>query len=297
MVEIVYTETYEKNRGLVDSMDYGRAILDDKVTIFQSRDKVSLVTSNLIVGVPRGRDPEANKNKRYYYWRSVESYGFRRNRAGNVMPFQCRRPWDATVGVHWQHQQARDPFLMLAERADWALANEFRRAVRTTFGVEKPSDIYPMMDEYGLFNYITIPNSLKVAFRERSFDDLTRVSFGKTRTTPRLVAAVANTDPYIVAYAQQFRGLVDNEKIVKFIEDNHFDDEMEEGFRPHSPDIRHGLLAAPKKLLDALISNQMDLSDMNRVRYLTGVGKYSMKSYFNRRGSEKLRNLTELIGR
>lgn len=294
MSEIVYTERHEQGRSAVAGMEYGRAVLDNKVTIFKSRDKVSLVTSRLIVGVPRG---EAHKNKRYYYWRAVESYGFRRNNSGNVIPFQCRRPFDAKVGVHWQHQLARQPFMMLDERDDWAVANEYRAAVRSTFGVEKASDIYPMMDEYGLQTYWSIPNSLKAGFRQRSVDAMATAVFGKTRVNPRLIAAVQNTEPYIVALAQQFRGLVTDKKIIKFMENNHFDDEMEEGFTPHSPDIRIGLLGASQSLRDGLIQNTLDLSDMKRIQYLTGMGKYTMRHYFTGPIDKTATTYSQMIGR
>jgi hypothetical protein len=291
MSEIVYTHTREY-RDFINQMDGGRTTADQKVTIFQQPGKVAFARSVLVVGVPRG-----HKDKRYYYWRTVASTGFRRNSAGTVIPFSCSRPWDAKVGVQWSHKFPNEPFKLLDfEAEDDDAAEAYRRAVWYTFGFRNVNELFPMLDEYRLSNYGHIPNTLKYPFRVKDWSEYTARAFGKTRVTPRLVAAVKQTEPYIVAYAQQFRGLVDDDKMVKFIEDNHFDDEMEEGFRPHSPNIRPGLLVAHQGLRDGLIANKMDISDMARVYNMCAMGKPNVMRYF-RIAKSDARNLTDLFGR
>lgn len=283
MSEIVFTDTTER-RGHIKHMTQGRTPSDEKVTIFQSPNKVAFVTSTLVVGVPRG-----HSDKRYYHWRSTESFGFRRNRAGNIMSWQCTRPFDAKTGVEWGHRQPRQAFQMLDESDDWEAAAAFKRAVWYTFGIRKAEDIFPMMPEYGLRTYWSVPSSLRSAFRVNDWSEYAARGFGKTRATPRLVAAVKQTDPYIIAYAQQFRGLVDDEKMVKFMEDNHFDDEMEESFVPHSPNIRPGLLVATQELRDGLITSGMDFNDMRRIQNMvTFNNPKMMKELFANRKVTRL---------
>src|SRR6478609_7122951 len=262
MSEIVYTET-EKMRGGIADMGHGRRQTDRKFTLFQSRDKVALVLSSLVVGVPYGRRKDTGNmqpltDKRYYYWRSHYSYGFRRNQSGTIIPYQCQRPWDSTYKGEWKHQQARAPFDVLSGATDNilsdALIHEFRRAVWSTFDVTTIEDIFPMLPEIGLTHYYTIPHNLRAAFRQSSWEDYTATAFGKTRVTPRLLAAVKNAEPYHVAYARNFRGLVEADKVVEYLERNsRFDEEMEDGFRPHTPEFRKGILVAGQETRDALI--------------------------------------------
>jgi hypothetical protein len=291
MSEIVYTET-DQRRGDIADMGHGRRQADRKFTLFQSRDKVALVTSSLVVGVPLGRNKDKGykeplTDKRYYYWRSHYSFGFRRNRAGNIVPYQCQRPWDSKWKDPWKHQQARAPFSILNGNDEPPLSRrlieEFRRAVWATFGVTSINDIFPMMPVVGLEYYHTIPYTLHTAFRTDNWDDYTAATFGRTRVTPRLVAAVKGAEPYHVAYARNFRGLVDNDKVVEYLERNAmFDEEMEEGFRPHTPDFRKGVLAAGIETRNALIDIDLTLEDMKRIQSITSVQKSYMARSFQR---------------
>lgn len=290
MSEIVYTET-DRQRAHIPSMGHGRTQADRKHTLFQSRDKVALVTSSLVVGVPYGRKDgnwykQPLDDKRYYYWRSHYSFGFRRNSAGNIVPYQCQRPWDSTYKTNWKHQQARYPFELLREDAkngfSESLAHEFRRAVWASFDVTRIEDIFPMLPEVGLQHYYTIPHNLHAAFRQSTWEDYTATAFGKTRVTPRLVAAVKKAEPYHVAYARNFRGLVDNDRVVAYLERNaRFDEETEEGFRPHTPEFRAGILVAPVETRQALIDLDLTLEDMRRIQAVTGVQKGYMQRSFN----------------
>lgn len=288
MSEIVYTET-EKDRSRIPDMAYGREPADKKVTIFQSRDKVALVTARLVVGVPR-----RGSDKRYYYWRSTASVGFRRNKNGTIIPFQCMRQFNAKRTDPWTHTQARYPFELLSDDEGGRVAEEFRRAVWFTFDVTKTTDLYPMMDEYGLIHYHTIPYTLHNAFRADDWTEYAARAFGKTRVTPRLVAAVKQTEPYFVAYARNFRGLVDDSRLVEFMESNHFDEEMEECFHPHTPDFRAGMLHAHQDVRDALINTKIDLSDMRRIKYVTSVQKNYLSRSFLGNSNRLPLNWTEV---
>jgi hypothetical protein len=291
MSEIVYTET-DKIRGHIADMGHGRKPADRKFTLFQSDSKVALVTSTLVVGVPLGRNKDKGykeplTDKRYYYWRSHYSFGFRRNSAGNIVPYQCQRPWDSSWKSPWRHQQARAPFTLLSPEGEDGfserLAHEFKRAVWATFDVTNINDIFPMLPVVGLEHYYTIPHTLHAAFRQSTWEDYTATAFGKTRVTPRLVAAVKGAEPYHVAYARNFRGLVDNDKVVEYLERNGmFDEEMGEGFRPHTPDFRKGILAAPVETRNALIDLDLTLEDMKRIKAITSVQKNYMARSFQR---------------
>lgn len=291
MSEIVYTET-DKMRSHIASMGHGRTQADRKFTLFASRDKVALVTSSLVVGVPLGRDNDLGykqplTDKRYYYWRSHYSFGLRRNSAGNIVPYQCQRPWDSTYKTPWKHQQARAPFTLLSVDGEDGfserLAHEYRRAVWSAFDVTSIEDIFPMLPVVGLQHYHTIPHTLHGAFRADDWTEFTARAFGKSRVTARLVAAVKGAEPYHIAYARNFRGLVETEKMVSYLERNaRFDEEMEEKFRPHTPDFRKGVLAANCDTRNALIDVDLTLDDMKRIQNITSVQKNYMERSFQR---------------
>lgn len=288
MTEIVFTQRFEK-RDHVPYMEYGRQPTDKKVTIFKNAGKVAVVQSTLVCGVPRG-----HKDKRYFYWRSTASAGFRRNKAGTIVPFSCTRPWDAKVGVAWKHKWPNEPFNWLHGTSHDDTAGEaFQRAVWDEFGIRRVQELYPMLDQYNLPSYATIPNSLRMPFRTDDWEEFTQKVFGKTRTNKRLVAAVQQTEPYFVAYAQQFRGLVHDSFIEAFLDRNHFDEEMEETFQPHSPTIRPFLLAANKETRDNLISVTFDNADLRRVGSFVRFGAKHMKAYADR-GESTYKNWTQL---
>lgn len=277
MSEIVFAQTFEQRQD-VPHMTYGRQPTDKKVTIFQSPGKVAVVQSTLVCGVPRG-----HSDKRYYYWRTVASAGFRRNKAGTVVPFSCTRPWDAKVGVAWRHKWPNEPFNWLngtVTQPDDA-GQAFQRAVWDEFGVRSVQELYPMLDRYGLPSYATIPSSLKVPFRSDDWEVFAQKVFGKTRTNKRLVEALQKTEPYFVAYAQQFRGLVADSAIQDFFDRNEFDEDMEVSFRPHSPNIRKFLLNTNQQTRDNLINITFDLSDLNRVANFVLFGERTMLRYAN----------------
>lgn len=289
MTEIVFTQTFEQRQGVAD-MAYGRQTTDKKVTIFKNTGKVAVVQSTLVCGVPRG-----HKDKRYFYWRSTGSAGFRRNKNGTIVPFSCSRPWDAKVGVPWAHKFPNEPFNWLSgtgTQPDDA-GEAFQRAVWDELGIRRVQELYPMLDLYNLPSYLTIPNSLKMPFRTDDWEDFTTKVFGKTRTNKRLIAAVQQTEPYFVAYAQQFRGLVPDEAVQAFLDRNHFDEEMEETFSPHSPTIRPFLLAANQETRKNLINITFDNADLRRVMQFTRFGAKHMKAYADR-GETTYQNWTQL---
>lgn len=300
MSELVFSDTIERNRNQVDGMDGGRILLDEKFSIFRRPGKVCFVASTLVCGVPKERIDgyvKHNTAKRYYYWRSTDSYGFRRNKAGFIQPYECSRSWDAPVGTHWRHRQPRAPWQLFDKHESdmgFKAAQEFRHAVWSEFGIESPQDVYPLMNTYGLIHPWTIPNSLKPAFRSDDVTALARYAFGRKRTTPELVKAVAGTEPYMVAYAQQFRGLVPDSSLVAFMRDNHFDDEMEEIFQPHTPDFRKGLLNNTG-LAQPLIDLRLDAEDLKRIQRVMMFGKGAMNTHFTIGARRAVKNWKELL--
>lgn len=292
MTQIVFAQTFEQ-RDNIAHMSYGRQPTDKKVTIFQNPGKVAVVQSTLVCGVPRG-----HSDKRYYYWRSIASAGFRRNKAGTIVPFSCTRPWDAKVGVGWRHKWPQEPFNWLSgtgTQPDDA-GEAFQHAVWEEFGVRTVQELYPMLNLYNLPTYNTIPGTPKTAFRSDDWEVFTQKVFGKTRTNKRLISAVQETEPYFVAYAQQFRGLVHDSFVQAFLERNHFDEEMEEGFRPHSPDIRRFLRMSNDTTRKNLISVRFDLSDLNRVaRFVQSQAINHMR--YSRAHEGTYNNWTQLAGR
>lgn len=277
MSEIVYTETHE-DRSQVDVMPRSRIPTDTKYTLFRAPNKVALVTSTLVCGKPRGTD------KRYYYWKSIHSFGFRRNHNGTIIPFECQRAFDATKDIPWRHRQARKPFEFLSDNTSKTmsdeLVDEYRYQVRRTFDFRTTAELFPMMEQYGLYRYETIPYTLHNAFRTDGWWDYAARAFGKTRVTARLINAVMNTDPWVVAYALNFRGLVGSDVMSAFMEKTHFDEEVEERFSPFTPDFRSGLLHAEPETIDALISVNLDMSDIGRIRNLVGTNKNYMRRLF-----------------
>jgi len=211
------------------------------------------------------------------------------------VPFSCTRPWDAKVGVAWKHKFPNEPFNWLHGTSHDDTAGEaFQRAVWDEFGIRRVQELYPMLDMYDLPAYTTIPNSLKMPFRTDDWEVFTQKVFGKTRTNKRLVAAVQQTEPYFVAYAQQFRGLVHDSFIEAFLDRNHFDEEMEETFSPHSPTIRPFLLASNQETRNNLISITFDNADLRRVMGFVRFGAKHMKAYADR-GETTYQNWTQLV--
>lgn len=276
MSEIVYASRIEMRHSL-DYITYGRTQTDRKITIFKSPGKVAVVNSSLIAGIPRSAP-----DKRYFYWRSIASSGFRRNKAGTIVPFSCTRPWDAKVGTPWRHKFPNEPFNWLTrapEDGDDDAGRIFQHAVWDEFGFRDANELYPMLDKYELPSYFTIPNTLKMPFRTDDWEDFTSRVFGKTRTSPKMIAAVRQTEPYVVAYAQQFRGLVPDGELIGCMYRNRFDEEMEENFQPHSPTIRHYLRHTSRSTCLALVRASLDFSDMRRIQRMTQLNKRDMARY------------------
>lgn len=263
MYKIAFTETFEDRRHIPDMVG-GRAPADQKVTVFQSRHKVAVVRSTLVVGVPRG-----HPDKRYYNWRTTASFGFRRNTAGNIVPFQCTRNWDSGKGSAWHHITPTAPFNMLEKARDDQpddLGRAFQHACWEEFNITDIKQIYPMLDKYNMSRYSLMPTNLRPAFRQDNWEAYAAVAFGKTRRSKRLVAAVQNAEPFIVSYAQQFRGLVSDEQMVSYMENNFFDDEMEANFKPFNINFRPLLLAASPQVREHFIKERLTAQVMDRLR-------------------------------
>lgn len=266
MGELVYTATEQRRDGIV-GMDHGRMPTDTKVTVWADPNKVCIAQSTMVVGVPRG---EAHKDKRYYKWITTVSSGFRRNRAGRPQPFYAYRSWDATRSTPWRHAMADPAFQYLGDRST-EVGEVFTHEMRRAFGAGSLHEMYPIAGMYDLPSYRHIPFAIRPAMKENDWAGFVTNAFGKTRATPRLIAAVAKAEPYFVAYAHQFRGLVPNPMIESFIETQEFDDEMEEGFRLHNPNVRKLLMTMNEESRKAILSRGVDLSDTYRIMNYGGT--------------------------
>lgn len=271
MAEIVYSET-QSHRQHLDNLTEGRTVADTKLSVFSGDGKVALVASHLLVGVNRH---SKNKSK-WYHWRTVSSMGFYRNSVGNAHPYYASRSLEATRPGPWRHIPAQKVFDMLDgfELGQEAIRDAFVHEVWNRFNITSMYDVYPMAAKYELPSYSLLPYDLRPAMRTDDWSDFTAASFGKQRATPRLIEAVQNTEPYIVAVAQQFRGLVSNQRLTSFIENNHFDDEMMEGFNAHHPYLRPWLKLLSATSRDRLLSRNLDISDL---RHIQGIA-YGVRS-------------------
>lgn len=260
MFEIVYKSTTE-DRSRISRMRYGMEPADNACTVIKKDDKVSILGSQFVVGVPT-----PGSAKRYYYWRTISSLGLRKNANGSVVPYHCTREWKGRGNGGWTFQRPTTVFGALAQSGD--MGEAFANAVEETFGVTSARDLYPMMERYGFDKYSAVPSSLLPAFRQTDFEGMANMVFGKTRSSSRMIKAMSQTDPFFVAFAQQFRGLVDDESLVKFMEKNHFDENMENVFKPFSPNIRKLLLldnAVGQKYasrMKNMINKELDMGDL-----------------------------------
>jgi hypothetical protein len=162
--------------------------------------------------------------------------------------------------------------------SDTPVAMEFRQAMWEIFKITKPADFYPMMDMYGLYKPSLIPVNIRSAFKLDDWESYTAYIFGKTRT-PRLKVPVANTEPYVVALAHEARGLISEDTLVKFVANTHFDDELAEQFKPHTPNIRKMLKSAPVEAREKLFSRGIDFLDTQRIKLITNSHGRMYRNY------------------
>lgn len=263
-MEIVYRHAQE-NRHHIAGMASGRLASDYAQTVFRHDHKVAVAHSNLIVGVPRVKGHRyAENGQRYYYWYTTVSMGLIRKSNGSVVPYHCTRNYEGN-NRSWHWHDTSSVFHRITDGDDDA-SKAFANAVREQFFIEKPQDVYPMMDEYGISDTKYIPKTLGPAFRSDNWAEYAARIFGKTRVTPRLIKAVQNTDPLFVSYAQQFRGLVEDEALAKFMEKNEFSEEYAEDFSPFTPHLRKALLHAPMEVRDILINKVYQDGDLPSLR-------------------------------
>jgi hypothetical protein len=268
MSEIVYREVVEQRPNISDQR-YGIIPTDHAVTIFKSGDKVARVESRLMMG----SNPSSDKH--YWFWRSTESAGFFRNRAGNIQPYHCNRNTNA---------KARWVFSMPSQSLGWLSPGDLspshdvaRDIVNDVFKISSLGDLYPIADMYGLRAYQYIPFQLRTAMREETWGEYATKVFGKNRTTDRLVSAVQNTEPFVVALAHQFRGLVDDETLVRFMDKTQFDDDMIDNFRPSSPWVRPVVSQLMPRSRKTVLNSGLTIEDISHIARASSTAMWHAK--------------------
>lgn len=252
MGEIVWAKTREW-RDHLESHTYGQVPADSRTTIFASPDKVAMVEGVMMVGANR------NSDKKYYFWRSVSSVGFFRNRAGNLQPYRARRPVKAKS---WTSYYPETSFFYLEEEEIMPVESvrEFRKACKEHLGLTSVYDLYPMAEVIGLpERFSLLPANLRPHMRTTDWNEYLTSAFGKTRVTPEFVKAAKNTEPYVLSLAHEFRGLVPEKTLVKFVQNTHFNDELMEKFIPHTPKIRLVLKGMDERSRVRLIGEPIDV--------------------------------------
>lgn len=259
MGEIVWAKTIERREGL-EHHTYGVVPADTRMTIFASKDKVALVDATMLIGANR------NSDKKYYAWQSVSSMGFFRNRAGNLQPYRAIRPLKQKV---WKSYYPETSFYYLEENDEVAgrPMKEFRDACNEYLRLRSVYDLYPMaevMDMPARFNLL--PANLRPYMRTTDWNQYLVSAFGKNRVTPSFVKAAQKTEPYVLSLAYEFRGLIPDKTLLKFIQNTQFSEELMEGFKPHTPKIRRVLRALDERSRLRLIGEPLTIGNTLRIK-------------------------------
>lgn len=199
---IVFSETIEDRAPLNSPPGPGLIPLDTKWTVFMHENKVALVKSHLVAGTNR------HSNKRYFFWRSVDTGGFFRNAHGNVQPFRfirafhakAKEPWRGTYPNAFSHLEG-------TEEAQEAFAH----AVKITFGITGLHDLYPVAKHFNIDRYEGIPHDTRRLMR--TDDPVGFVKEYLKTTEGSVVDKALDTELPTLVYAKGFKGLVPNKNI------------------------------------------------------------------------------------
>lgn len=265
---MVYSETF-KDRSKLDNpareeFMFSPEMLDQKFTIWQSKDKVGIAESVLVTGKWR------NNGKRWFQWKTNRAWGLRRTSTGHPMPYFSVRPWTSTKPV-WTHGKPNVVFdaMETPELVSEAFYEAYMRALEESFKVKTMADVYPMVNEFGIWKYDGIAGNIRVAMREKNIEDMVGVLFGKGRANRNWFDAVRDADPYITAVAHQFRGLTPDKDVLEFVKETDFD---AEGFRPHTPRLRPILYRLDRTSLPVLLKNGLSSGDADFIQGVCGEG-------------------------
>lgn len=269
MARIVHTETY-KDRSMLDNGFVASQVdLDRKATVWQDERKVGISFSRLRSGSVRGTD------KRWYRWGTHLAFGFRYSSRGNVVPYEVTRATSLRATDLWVNRRPLAAFGALEGTGfTEGVIEAFQKAVAETFRVRTLHDIYPLARHYDISRYVGIPSNVRPAFRYDDVRDAAVVLFGKQRALGNkfLPDAMSRTDPYMIAVAEQFRGLTEDKNLVKFMAENDFDDEMEQTFTPHTPRLRPIVRRLSPDSRGMLLSSGIDNMDLKRIHAACGEG-------------------------
>lgn len=261
MGEIFWAKTHER-RDHLKSHDYGEMPADRRTTVFASKDKVCLVDSALMVGAPR------KSTKRYYYWRTHSSIGFFRNRAGHLQPYRAMRPLNSRGA--WRSFYPEEAFYYLEEDEEFVgeAMRAFRAACSEYLRLYGVYDLYPMAKTMDMpERFKLLPANLRPHMRVTNWNEFMTSAFGKTRATPKFINAAQETEPYVIALAHEFRGLVADNELVKFMKRTQFDEQLMDNFKPHTPRLRRYLRRMDATSRRNLLYDPINVSTTTLIKY------------------------------
>jgi hypothetical protein len=229
---IVHREEVEYlNDQYLDETDRSeQQVTKSAKTVFRSDSKVTYMTSRKFTGKRR------DNGKRWFRWHNDESFGFRANKNGLILPYHVQKGKN-----RWVNGALSAPFNYLDGVGYFdtqPAVQNFRQAVAEEFGEISLKSLYPITELYDINTYDDIPKGLTRGFREKEFSDFVAATFGKTRMRKDLVKACAKTYPEVVALAADFRGMVPIDWIVNFLR-------LHEGMERQAPNGRWNLNLRP----------------------------------------------------
>lgn len=268
MADLIWGETHER-RQHIDNFPTALGLFpaDTRISIFASKDKVAMVDATLFIR-------KHKSGKAHYEWRSCASMGFFRNSAGNLQPYVSRRNITGNKKQPWTSHYTDSVFQTLAIDGQEAI-QQFQAACKKYLNVSSVEDIYPLAEMMGVEKFSALPSNIRPYMRTRDWNEFVARAFGKTRATHEMVKAVSDSEPIITSIAYEFRGLVEDERLVKFLNDNSLAPDSLDGFTPFTPRIRTIIKALDNEELEGLLSSDINMESLGSIR----VNSEAMNSF------------------
>lgn len=249
MFEIVASEEHRRIEEDDLAKTSGPMVVKNKTSVIQSDGKVALVRSELHAYRPY----EETDRKWLMGWRSVASFGVRTTSRGTLVPYSCSRNVNMFKSGPWSHNAGYLALLPFKQRlsSDY-IDGAYLSALNRVLGIKDVVDVYPGLNLFGMDKPSAIPEGKAMAFRADNYDEFTARVFSKSRAVPALVSSVRNSDIDLISLAGDFRGLVDDSKLINILNID-LGDEYEPSRR--MPNLRKTLLRTDKNTIDNVVDN------------------------------------------